>query len=277
MLALKKINNNFVLCQDEAGEEIVAMGKGLGFGELPREISIKEVERTFYDVDERYLSSVQSIPQDVMSLAVKICDIARKTLPYQVSPNLTFTMADHIEFILERARKGINVKMPLAYDVEQCYPAELDIGKYAVRRIRKDLKVNILASEATGIALNIVSARVDDTAGVGSAGAGADEDMLEELTEIIEDEMGTIITRDSFAFSRYATHMNYLFQRLHANEELGMGYSKAFEDLSKDCPEASRCVEKMSGHILEKWGSSLSDEEKLYLILHVSRLCIKEE
>ena len=86
MLALKKINNNFVLCQDEAGEEIVAMGKGLGFGELPREISIKEVERTFYDVDERYLSSVQSIPQDVMSLAVKICDIARKTLPYQVSP-----------------------------------------------------------------------------------------------------------------------------------------------------------------------------------------------
>ena len=102
MLALKKINNNFVLCQDEAGEEIVAMGKGLGFGELPREISIKEVERTFYDVDERYLSSVQSIPQDVMSLAVKICDIARKTLPYQVSPNLTFTMADHIEFILER-------------------------------------------------------------------------------------------------------------------------------------------------------------------------------
>ena len=63
MFALKKINNNFVLCQDEAGEEIVAMGKGLGFGELPREISIKEVERTFYDVDERYLSSVQSIPQ----------------------------------------------------------------------------------------------------------------------------------------------------------------------------------------------------------------------
>jgi hypothetical protein len=37
------------------GQEMIAMGKGLGFGTLPREISLGEIERSFYDVTPRYV------------------------------------------------------------------------------------------------------------------------------------------------------------------------------------------------------------------------------
>lgn len=47
MRALRKINNNAVICLDSTGQEMIAMGKGLGFGPMPREISLAEVERTF--------------------------------------------------------------------------------------------------------------------------------------------------------------------------------------------------------------------------------------
>ena len=38
MLAIRSINNNTVVCKDSIGQEIIAMGKGIGFGKLPREI-----------------------------------------------------------------------------------------------------------------------------------------------------------------------------------------------------------------------------------------------
>ena len=50
MRAIKKINNNVVTCIDDDGNELIAMGRGLGFGELPRGLKLSEISRTFYDV-----------------------------------------------------------------------------------------------------------------------------------------------------------------------------------------------------------------------------------
>lgn len=32
MLAIKKLNNNAVLCRDGQGRDVIAMGRGVGFG-----------------------------------------------------------------------------------------------------------------------------------------------------------------------------------------------------------------------------------------------------
>ena len=53
MQALRRINNNVVLCRDSSGRELIAMGKGIGFGTFPRELALSEIERTFYDTDEK--------------------------------------------------------------------------------------------------------------------------------------------------------------------------------------------------------------------------------
>ena len=36
MQALRRINNNVALCRDGSGRELIAMGKGVGFGSFPR-------------------------------------------------------------------------------------------------------------------------------------------------------------------------------------------------------------------------------------------------
>ena len=39
MLAIKKLNNNAVLCRDGQGRDVIAMGRGVGFGgDFPREL-----------------------------------------------------------------------------------------------------------------------------------------------------------------------------------------------------------------------------------------------
>ena len=52
--------------------------------------------------------------------------------------------------------------------------------------------------------------------------------------------------------------------------------SIAAEDLREEFPEIAACVEKIAEHIEKTWSCTLSEEEKLYLILHVNRILAKE-
>ena len=277
MRGLRKINNNAVICLDSTGQEMIAMGKGIGFGTLPREIPLAQVERTFYNVDERYLGVLRDLPPDVLDFSARLLDIARNELPYTLSPNAILTLADHIAFTIERARRNIRVKMPLAYDVEQLYPAEYRIGQYAVKRIQKEFQVGLPGAEAVGIAINLLNARVDGDSVPDAAGAGCtDSEMLEDITEMVENHFNLIVQRDSFNYSRYATHMQYLFGRIHTSKTIASGNSQMYDSIRAEFPDVAACAEEIAAHIQRKWGCTLPEEEKLYLILHINRICIKE-
>ena len=100
--------------------------------------------------------------------------------------------------------------------------------------------------------------------------------MLEDVTEIIEDDFGIDIDRSSFAFSRYATHMRYLFERLHSGEVLDSSCVHGFRGIEEQYPREAACVAKISQHIEGEWdGAVVSNDERLYLVVHVSRLRIK--
>ena len=277
MRGLRKINNNAVICLDSTGQEMIAMGKGIGFGTLPREIPLAQVERTFYNVDERYLGVLRDLPPDVLDFSARLLDIARNELPYTLSPNAILTLADHIAFTIERARRNIRVKMPLAYDVEQLYPAEYRIGQYAVKRIQKEFQVGLPGAEAVGIAINLLNARVDGDSAPDAAGAGCtDSEMLEDITEMVENHFNLIVQRASFNYSRYATHMQYLFGRIHTSKTIASGNSQMYDSIRAEFPDVAACAEEIAAHIQRKWGCALPEEEKLYLILHINRICIKE-
>ena len=277
MRALRKINNNAVICLDSTGQEMIAMGKGLGFGPMPREISLAEVERTFYNIDERYVAVMRDLPADVLDFSARIIDIARNELPYTLSPNAFLTLADHLAFTLERARKHIRVKMPLAYDVEQLYPAEYRIGRYALKRIQKEFRVGLPQTEAVGIAINLINARADgEQEPEQASSACTDSEMLEEITEIVENHFNLIVDRSSFNYARYATHMQYLFGRLHSQKAISSGNQQMYASLRQEFPEAAACAEKIAALIRSRWDCALPEEEEIYLILHINRICIKE-
>lgn len=275
MLGLRRINNNVVLCRDGKGRELIAMGKGIGFGTLPREIPLGEIERTFYDTDERYYQLVAELPEQVLDFSARIVEIARNELPYALSPNAAFTLADHINFAMERARKQIKVKMPLAYDVEQLYPAEYRIAKATLRRIRKEFCMALPDCEVAGIAMSLLNAKLTQTEQE-TVSAEEDEQMLEDVTELVENELHIMVERGGFNYSRYATHMQYLFRRIHTGQAIRSDNLQMYLSLREEFPEIAACVEKIARYIAEQWHSELTEEEKLYLILHINRICIKE-
>lgn len=275
MQAIRSINNNIAVCVDSAGQECIAMGKGIGYGKMPHEVELSKVTHTYYCVDERQLEGVKDIPQEVLAFAASAVDRVRGQLPYQLSPNLTFTLADHIAFAIRRAEQGIQVRMPLAYDFEQSYPDEFRLGRQLVRRICREFGVTLRDDEASGIAMSLVNARACAATEEELTRARQDEDMLEDITEIVENHFGVTVDRASFAFSRYATHLHYLFARIHSNEVLPAEGLSGYQGVDDQFPEGVACVRKICDHIHDAWGADLTDEERLYLVIHVSRICIK--
>ena len=276
MRALRKLNNNAVVCIDSVGREVVAMGKGLGFGKLPLEIGLEKIERTFYNIDSSGQNMMRDLPAEVVILAAKVIDIAANELPYELSPNAVLLLADHIAFAIERTRKQLHVRMPLAYDVQQMYPREYKIGKYAIARIRKEFKLGLPDYEIVGVAMNLINAKVTPEVKTEQDEVARFAEMLEDVTEIVENHFHIIVDRNSFNFSRYATHLQYLFQRLHQQTAIDSENLRLYKNLRKEFSDISDCVEKISVHIQERWNCSLTEEEKLYLILHVNRICAKE-
>lgn len=278
MRAIRKINNNVAICVDGSGSELIAMGRGIGFGQLPRELSLKEIERTFYDVDKQYIDTIRDLPTDVIEFSAGIIDIARNELPYELGPNAFLLLADHISFLLERLRRNIHVKMPLTYDVQQMYPAEYRIARYTLGRINKTFSVDCPQNEAVGIAINLLNARVseDEVQTPSAALAAQYETMLEDITEIVEEHFHIIVDRNSFNFSRYATHLQYLFQRITQNATIQSDNLSLYRGLREEFPQVAACVDKVDILLQQRWHCTLSEEERLYLMLHINRICTKE-
>lgn len=276
MIAIKRINNNVVICQDSSGRELIAIGKGIGYDAIPHDIPLSKIERTFYEVDEAYYPLAQVLPPDILVFSDRIIDIAKNRLPYELSPNLVITLADHMAFAIERRQKKIFVNMPLSWDVMQLYPIEYHIGEYAVSRIQREFKVQLPESEAVGIALCIINGKKEDSSHTDAATQEQDTVMLDQITEIVEDYFGILINRKSFNFARYASHLQYLFQRIHAGATIQSDNLELYRSINNEFPDIAKCVDSIATHIKKEWDSDISKEERLYLVLHINRICSKE-
>ncbi len=277
MIVLKKINNNVALCRDNKGSELIAFGKGIGFPPMPYELrDLSKVDVTFYNISEQYLDVLNEIPSDIMTFTARMVDRIRIALPYELKPNFVLTLADHLAFCLERQKKNIYVHMPLAYEISSMYPMEVQIAKNVLEELRRTFDVHLNNREVYGIVLSILNSRTDSD----EKGKGLSQKKLDTLQKkidlVVERQFDIKIDRASFSYTRFSSHLQHLFARLNANKTVHSENVKLYEKMKKEFPETNSCVEKISELIHSELGWELSGEEKMYLIIHVNRICEKE-
>ena len=49
-------------------------------------------------------------------------DVAKKNIEDELSPNLVFILADHINFAVIREKNGMDISLPYSYELEYEYP-----------------------------------------------------------------------------------------------------------------------------------------------------------
>lgn len=110
MKIIRKINTSAALAVDSQRREVIVLGEGIGFPPVPYELDdLSKIERTFYDVDSQYHSVIAGVPEDILKASAEIFERAEEVLGTDINPNLPFTLANHLNFALERLRGGIDL------------------------------------------------------------------------------------------------------------------------------------------------------------------------
>ena len=273
MVVVKRISNNAVLCVDSAGHQVVALGRGLAQATLGSELDLDLVDHTFYDVEPRYVELMRDLDLAYLEVSAQIIDMARSMLTYELSPNIEVALADHIQFAVQRMREHIYLSTPLSYDLQQNYPLEYKIAQWALTRIDHLFEVTLPRNEIAGIAMCIINGAYSSAGAVSSDSAETQDRLLEDITRIVEETMGTAVDREGFGFARFATHVQYLIRRVATGDAIASENSGMYALAATDNPQASTCVEAIAALLMSTCQQELTDEEKLYLILHINRIC----
>lgn len=275
MKVIKKINNNVVICLDHNNRELVAFGRGIGFPAAPYELDdLSKIDRTYYGVNSSYMGLVNEIPEEVFEVAAKIVDMAVNYIDCELSSNLVFTLADHINFAIERNQRNMNLRNPFLYDIRYFYEKEIDIGNLAVKMIRRYLKVSLPEEEAGNIALHFINA---EALSEKENEFNVSDTVVEEVTYLIEKELNIRIKREDFNYSRFVSHLQYLMKRKDAVSSISSDNIKLYMEMKEEFPVIYQCVLKIRDYMAGKLDWELSEEELLYLILHVNRLYARED
>ncbi len=278
MIVIKKINNNVAVCRDNNGRELVAFSKGIGFPAMPYELTdLRKRERTFYNIGVQYVSLLNEIPYEIIQFTADELQLIQDELPCETYSSLVLTLSDHIAFVIERAQKGIYVKMPSVYEMELSYPHEVKAGRHFVAAIRRRFRVKLPKSEVQGIAMHLINARERSKTDEAQGMERFNEEILDETTRIIEEELHIKVQKGTFNYARFATHVQYLVDRIFEHRPIDTDNLLLYRSVQEEYTEVSDCVDKICAYYKETWKLELSEEEKLYLILHVNRVCSREE
>lgn len=270
MKLLRKINNNAAVAQDKRGREMVVLGRGVGFHPMPYELTdLSVVYRTFYDVDPQYYEMLSSLPEEALMAAADIAEQAEIALQAELNPNLPFTLADHIAFAQEREKQGIRLATPLHYDVQHLYPREYELGLQAMETVRLRTGTALPRAETVNIALHIVNAELE---GSDLSSTLAAVEVLDEVTVLVERELGIALDRESYNYARFAMHIQFLVRRLSSGKVMEQGSGKMLSELSAEYPATYRCAQAVAKEIEQRHGWHCSSDEVLYLMLHIYRV-----
>lgn len=265
MKVVKNINNNVSLCLDSQGREVIAFGKGIGFKKPPYEVPLNKIQRTFYDIDSNYLSVIAQLDEDIIDVSEEIINYANLKLENQYSANAIFTLADHIQFAMKRKNEHIHIKLPLYYEVLSLYPAEMEVGIYAISLIEKHFQIQLPKEEAVSITFHLVDYRNK----IINISRNNEETTIEKCTNMIENMMNIKVNKKEFNYSRYVSHLYYLLDRINEERSISSDNQKMFYILKEEFPKTYDCALKIAKEC--HW--NLNEEELMYLILHINRLC----
>lgn len=276
MIFKKRLNNNVVVAVDEKNNELILMGRGLGFQvEVGTCVDENRVEKTFCLADakmnERFKELLQTIPMEHVQLADEVIHYFKAQISGQINENVLIALCDHMYMAVERKKQGIEVKNALLWDIQKFYRKEYEAGRYAVGRIKENFKVVLTDDEAGFIALHLVNAQLDlHTETVKKIIV-----VMQEIETIVRMTFSIPLDTDSVYYDRFISHLRFFAGRMFSGKVYdGQDVEDLMAVVKKKHAEAYQCTLKIADFLKNRYGYALSEEEILYLGIHISRIVL---
>lgn len=274
MIINKILNNNVVITLDDNDEEVIVMGKGIGYqkskGNLIDKTKVNKVFRiSNKEISNKLQELLNNIPIEHMKLSSEIIEYAQIKLNKKLNESIYISLSDHTYSAIQRMKEGINVKNAILWEIKRFYKEEFEIGMKALDIIENKTGIKLPEDEAGFIAFHIVNAQLSE-----------DHTLASDITKLIQEVLSIVryhfrieFHEESVFYYRFIMHLKFFAQRLlldsaHEGETdkellsiIKSKYNKEFE-----------CVVKIKNFIKKQYNYILTDDELIYLTIHLAKV-----
>lgn len=271
----KVLNNNVVISLDASGKDVIVMGSGIAFQKKRGDIIDQtKIERIFTQNDSDLASKIQSalkdIPIEYLEFTEQMIHYAQNELDTKFNDNLYLSLMDHIYFTIKRYHENMLIQNRLLFETKLMYPEEFRVGNEIVQKMNKMFNVDLPEDEAAFIALHFVNANL----GTDNPSSKTQDKIVQDMLTIIKNYFKLSINSDTLQYVRLVTHLKFFAQRITQKkmQATSGGDVQLFSVVKERYSISYECVQRISQYLQIEYGYNISDEEKLYLTIHIERI-----
>ena len=267
----KIINNNVVITNDDMKNELIVIGRGIGFQKRHGDIIEKsKIEKYFSSSNvnpSQFEKLVKEIPYEMIKIADEIISFAKHKLGKELNKNVYITITDHLNFAVERNKSNIFFQNALLWEIKRFYQQEYQIGCKALEIIEEQLGVKLAEDEAGFFALHIVNAEMNGEMNKSIQTTG----IIKDIINIVKYFYNKDVNQETLAYERFVTHIKFFIQRAVNNEMYPPEDSEFCKIVFNKYKKAFHCAQKIQEYIRIKLNYEVPVAEMMYLTIHIER------
>ena len=273
-MIIKKIVNNNVVVSSNDNDEIIVIGKGIGFnGKVGEEINPNLIEKTYVLQDVAEENSFQTllgeIPYEVIEFGIKATEYISNNLNKKINKRILIPLTDHIYSSLQRYKDGVQFDNNLSLNVSHIYKDEYKIAKDIVQMLNEEFNVEIGNEEATFITLHILNAEMN----IDLKDTYTATNIIDMSVSTVEKFFNVKLDTESINFARFVNHLQFFAERMIKNtyleDDLGDIVNK---QMRYQYPKQYACAKEIGKKIEEEYNWQVAENEYTYLTIHIVRL-----
>lgn len=271
---IEKILNNNAVISIKDKQETIIIGRGIAFNKhAGDDIDEQQIDKIFTleneDIMKKFKTLISGIPIEYMELSEKIIAYAKMKLGKKLNDSIYIHLTDHIQFAIERYKNNLPIKNGLIWETRQLYKDEYEIGLEALNMICEQFGVILPEDEAGFLALHIVNAELNEEMPI----VQSMTKVMQEILTIVRYHFKIEFNENTLVFYRFITHLKFFAQRLvKGNHYNSTSDDDLYNIIKEKYPEALKCSQKIKKFIESSYTYELTDEEMIYLTIHIERV-----
>lgn len=275
MQVVKVLNNSLVLVLNDMGQEVILMGKGIGYNKsVGYRMKESEIEKIFIlkdkDISKNIIQLASEIDSQYFELAEQIITYAIDKYDMKLMEHIYLGLTDHISFAVRRIKNGIEIANFYTENLKIFNPNEFQVGIYACDLIKEKLGVELPIDEASSIAFHFINAQQDNPYSMKNKKI---TEIVKGILDIVKYNFAIDYNEDSVSYTRFVAHLRRFAQKIIApTPEPKDKNDIIFDNIFEMCYREYYCVRKIGIFIKEKYHTDISKNEELYLTIHIHRI-----
>ena len=276
MKVIKVLSNSLLMALDDYGQEVILLGKGIGYKKsIWTRLKKSDIEKIYVLRDRAVVRDIirlaSEVSEEFFALTKDIVTYAVENYGMNLMDYIYLAPTDHLAFAARRVRENIELPDFYTADLRRFNPNEYQVGVYACHLFEQQIGLKLPDSEAANIAFHFINAQKENPYTEQNRKI---EELVKQVLNIVRYQFQLRDGwEDGTAYSRLLRHLRMFAERLINNRmEPSDQMDFLYDEITDKCRAEYDCVKKVDLLVRTNYHRELPRQEKLYLTIHFHQL-----